>query len=144
MAENQQAACGPFVTNQAGLIPPLVTTKYITQDQGNSGPRFIRSSMYTVPATADMMKQTAVPFSLIVSPFAKTLDGEIVPPIVDFGAIGPIRCIRCKSYMSPNMQFIDAGRRFYCLLCKATTEGMRFLNFIFYYLIKCSFQIICR
>lgn len=79
--------------------------------------------MYNVPATADMMKQTAVPFALIISPFAKTLEGEIVPPIVDFGEVGPIRCIRCKGYMSPNMQFIDAGRRFQCLLCKATTEG---------------------
>lgn len=79
--------------------------------------------MYNVPATADMMKQTAVPFALIISPFAKTLEGEIVPPIVNFGEVGPIRCIRCKGYMSPNMQFIDAGRRFQCLLCKATTEG---------------------
>lgn len=81
------------------------------------------SSMYNVPATADMMKQTAVPFALMISPFAKTLEGEIVPPIVNFGEVGPIRCIRCKGYMSPNMQFIDAGRRFQCLLCKATTEG---------------------
>lgn len=81
------------------------------------------SSMYNVPATADMMKQTAVPFALIISPFAKTLEGEIIPPIVNFGEVGPIRCIRCKGYMSPNMQFIDAGRRFQCLLCKATTEG---------------------
>lgn len=126
MTENQRIASGTFVTNQPGLTPPLVTTKYITQDQGNSGPRFIRSSMYNVPATADMMKQTAVPFSLILSPLAKTEDGEITPPIVDFGEIGPIRCIRCKAYMCPNMQFIDAGRRFQCLLCKATTEGISF------------------
>lgn len=79
--------------------------------------------MYNVPTTADIMKQTGVPFSLIISPFAKTLEGEIIPPIVNFGEVGPIRCIRCKGYMSPNMQFIDAGRRFQCLLCKATTEG---------------------
>lgn len=82
----------------------------------------MRSSMYNVPFTVEMMKQTAVPFSLVLSPFARTLDGEIVPPIVDFGEMGPIRCVRCKAYMCPNMQFIDAGRRFQCLLCKATTE----------------------
>lgn len=42
MAENQRAVTGPFVTNQPGLVPPLVTTKSITQDQGNSAPSFMR------------------------------------------------------------------------------------------------------
>lgn len=124
MGENQRAITTPFVTNEAGLVPPLVTTKFVVHDQGNSSPRLIRSTMYNVPATADMIKQTSVPFSLIISPFARELEGEIQAPIVDFGELGPIRCIRCKAYMSPNMQFIDAGRRFQCLLCKASTEGM--------------------
>lgn len=128
MTENQRAISGPFCTNQAGLVPPLVTTNFITHDQGNSGPKFIRSTMYNVPGTIDIMKQTSVPFSLIISPFAKINEGEIQPPIVDFGTIGPIRCGRCKAYMSPNMQFIDAGRRFQCLLCKATSEGMSQFN----------------
>lgn len=123
-SENQRSVNGPFITNEIGAVPPLVTTKFITHDQGNSGPRFIRSTMYNVPATPDMMKQTSVPFSLIISPFAKTAEGEISPPIVNFGELGPIRCVRCKAYMSPNMQFVDAGRRFRCALCKATTDGM--------------------
>lgn len=82
-----------------------------------------RSSLYSVPATADVLKTTALPFSLIVSPYARIAEGEYEPPIVDFGALGPIRCNRCKAYMSPNMQFVDAGRRFLCLMCKVTTEG---------------------
>ncbi|XP_058447296.1 protein transport protein Sec24C [Malaya genurostris] len=120
--ENQRFCGGVFATNQAGLVPPLVTTEYDTQDQGNSGPRFIRSSMYNVPANTDMMKQSAVPFALIVSPFARVTEKELSPPIVNFGELGPIRCIRCKAYMCPFMQFIDGGRRFQCLMCKATTD----------------------
>lgn len=120
--QNQEAFPGPFVTGQPGLVPPLVTTKYVTQDQGNSGPRFIRSTLYSVPTTAEVMKQVAVPLALVISPMARTLPGEIEPPIVDFGETGPIRCNRCKAYMSPHMQFIDGGRRFQCLLCKQTTE----------------------
>lgn len=58
MSENQRSNGGVFATNQAGLVPPLVTTKFLTQDQGNSGPRFIRSSMYSVPANTDIMKQS--------------------------------------------------------------------------------------
>lgn len=123
MEENQDAITGPFITNEAGAVPPAVTAKFVTNDQGNSGPRYMRSTMYNVPATPDMMKQISVPFSLIISPFAKAIEGEIPPPIVDFGELGPIRCIRCKAYMSPNMQFTDAGRRFRCALCKATTDG---------------------
>ena len=69
-----------------------------------------------------MMKQTAVPFGLVICPFAKLEEGEIEPPVVDLGELGPVRCGRCKAYMCPFMQFIDGGRRFHCPFCKATTE----------------------
>lgn len=67
MQEDQQTRGGVFVTNQKGLLPPLVTTKFQVDDQGNASPRFIRSTMYSVPALPDMLKQTAIPFALIVS-----------------------------------------------------------------------------
>lgn len=54
---------------------------------------------------------------------ARLEEGEYEPPVVDMGEMGPVRCNRCKAYMSPFMQFIDAGRRFQCMFCKATTEG---------------------
>ncbi|KAK0097191.1 hypothetical protein PV326_003005 [Microctonus aethiopoides] len=120
--DDQRNRNGAFVTNQRGLVPPFVTTKFIVQDQGNASPRFIRSTIYTVPTTTDIMKQTGVPFGLILNPMAQVVDGEEEPPIVDMGEIGPIRCVRCKAYMSPFMQFIDAGRRFQCMFCKASTE----------------------
>ncbi|XP_023163217.2 protein transport protein Sec24C isoform X2 [Drosophila hydei] len=122
MIENQQAAGGVFVTNQPGLLPPLVTTKFVVHDQGNSSPRFMRSSLYCIPNTGDLLKTTALPLTLNISPLARIGKGEMEPPIVNFGDMGPIRCNRCKAYMSPNMQFVDAGRRFQCLMCKVTTE----------------------
>ncbi|XP_052892317.1 protein transport protein Sec24D [Anopheles moucheti] len=122
MAENQENCGGIFSTNQPGQLPPLVTTKFVTQDEGNTSPRFVRSTMYNIPQTADMMKQSAVPFALIISPFARTVEGELPIPIVDFGEMGPIRCIRCKAYICSTMQFLDGGRRFQCQFCKATTE----------------------
>ncbi|RLU19062.1 hypothetical protein DMN91_009420 [Ooceraea biroi] len=123
MQDDQSTRGGVFTTNQRGLVPPLVTTNFVTQDQGNASPRYIRSTMYTVPITADIIKQTNVPFGLVISPMARTVPGECEPPIVDMGEIGPVRCIRCKAYMCPFMQFVDAGRRFQCMFCKATTEG---------------------
>ncbi|XP_034948531.1 protein transport protein Sec24D [Chelonus insularis] len=122
MQDDQKARGGIFATNQKGLVPPFVTSKFIVQDQGNASPRFIRSTIYTVPTTNDIMKQTGVPFGLILSPMAQISEGEQEPPIVDMGEVGPVRCTRCKAYMSPFMQFIDAGRRFQCMFCKASSE----------------------
>lgn len=78
--------------------------------------------MYNVPISNDLMKQTSVPFGLVISPMARTIQGEYAPPCVNFGALGPVRCVRCKAYMGPYMQFIDAGRRFVCVFCRASTE----------------------
>ncbi|XP_044766723.1 protein transport protein Sec24C isoform X2 [Coccinella septempunctata] len=120
--DDQNNRSGVFITNQRGLMPPLVTTNFVVQDQGNCSPRFIRSSMYNVATTSDMMKSTAVPFSLVISPLARTGPGEYSPPIVNFGELGPVRCVRCKAYMCPYMTFVDSGRRFQCAFCKATTD----------------------
>ena len=76
----------------------------------------------SVPVLPDMMKQIAVPFSLVVSPFARLEPGEKEPPLADMGPSGPIRCGRCKAYMCSFMQFVDGGRRFHCPFCKTTTE----------------------
>ncbi|XP_046392405.1 protein transport protein Sec24C isoform X2 [Ischnura elegans] len=122
MQEDQRIHSGIFYTDQKGQVPPLVTTKFLTQDQGNASPRFIRATMYSVPATIDMMKQTAVPFGLVISPLARQAVEEPPPPVVDMGELGPVRCIRCKAYMCPYMQFMDGGRRFHCNFCRATTE----------------------
>uniref|UniRef100_A0A0C9RVY2 Putative vesicle coat complex copii subunit sfb3 n=2 Tax=Ixodidae TaxID=6939 RepID=A0A0C9RVY2_AMBAM len=69
-----------------------------------------------------MLRQTALPFALCISPFARQAPGESALPLSDFGEDGPVRCNRCKAYMCPLMQFIDGGRRFQCVFCKATTE----------------------
>ena len=44
---------------------------------GNCNPRFLRSTMYNVPCTSDMLKNSHIPFALTVSPFAKLQDDEV-------------------------------------------------------------------
>lgn len=120
--DQKNFSSGEFYADARGKVPPLVTTPFITRDMGNSGPSFIRSTMYTVPDTPEMKKQTGVPFGIVISPLADTKDGEYPPPIVNLGDLGPVRCNRCKAYMSPFMVFTDGGKRFSCSFCKATTE----------------------
>ncbi|GFS08347.1 transport protein Sec24C [Elysia marginata] len=120
--DDKRTRSGVFQTNARGSVPPLVTTNFTTQDQGNANPRFIRSTMYNVPCTADMLKSSHIPFSLAISPFAELGPQEHPPPLVDLGELGPVRCKRCKAYMNPFMQFIDGGRRFQCVFCGAATD----------------------
>lgn len=94
----------------------------MVHDEGICSPRFVRSTIYSVPCTPEMLRQTALPFALCISPFARQAPGESALPLSDFGEEGPVRCNRCKAYMCPLMQFIDGGRRFQCVFCKATTE----------------------
>lgn len=46
MLKDERDRSGPFVTSAKGLLPPMVTTNYVTQDHGNASPRYIRSSLY--------------------------------------------------------------------------------------------------
>merc|ERR1719431_1651345 len=82
MADDKAAHnTGEFITNEKGKVPPLVTTPFLTRDQGNSGPRMMRSTMYSVPDNPDMKKQTGVPLGLVMSPLAEVAEGEYPPPL---------------------------------------------------------------
>lgn len=58
--DDQRTKGGLFLTNQRGQVPPLVTTNFLVQDQGNASPRYLRSTMYSVPISHDMMKQVSI------------------------------------------------------------------------------------
>ena len=42
MEDDQKNNGGEFQTKEKGLVPPLVTTKFVSQDYGNATPRFVR------------------------------------------------------------------------------------------------------
>ncbi|XP_041840571.1 protein transport protein Sec24D isoform X2 [Melanotaenia boesemani] len=111
-----------YSTNIRGQVPPLVTTDFTVQDQGNASPRFIRCTTYSLPCTADLAKQCQVPLASIIKPFANLPKNEAPLYVVNHGETGPVRCNRCKAYMCPYMQFIDGGRRFQCSFCNCVNE----------------------
>ncbi|XP_019121393.2 protein transport protein Sec24D isoform X1 [Larimichthys crocea] len=122
--EDDQAKHGGHVynTNIRGQVPPLVTTDFSVNDQGNASPRFMRCTTYSLPCTADLAKQCQVPLASIIKPFANLPKNETPLYVVNHGETGPIRCNRCKAYMCPYMQFIDGGRRYQCGFCNCVNE----------------------
>nr|XP_006630063.1 PREDICTED: protein transport protein Sec24D [Lepisosteus oculatus] len=111
-----------YATNIRGQVPPLVTTDFDVQDQGNASPRFMRCTAYSFPCTSDLAKQCQVPLATIIKPFATIPKNETPLHVVNHGETGPLRCNRCKAYMCPFMQFIEGGRRYQCGFCSCVNE----------------------
>ncbi|TMS38858.1 hypothetical protein L596_005490 [Steinernema carpocapsae] len=120
--DDRSSRTGTFPTGYPHAEPPpLVTTNFSARDQGNCNPKFVRSTLYNVPQNADMIKQSQIPFSVAITPFANILPTESRPPIVNLELSGPVRCKRCKAYVCVFMEFIDGGRKFRCPFCCSTT-----------------------
>ncbi|KAJ1934146.1 COPII coat Sec23p-Sfb3p heterodimer component, partial [Linderina macrospora] len=101
---------------------PLASTNFTAIDEGNSNPRFMRMTMYNVPHTEELLKASHLPLGMIVQPLAELAPSETPVQLIDFGAEGPIRCIRCKTYINPHMSFIEGGKRFVCNMCRHENE----------------------
>ncbi|KAG9480264.1 hypothetical protein GDO78_011982 [Eleutherodactylus coqui] len=111
-----------YTTNVRGQVPPLVTTEFTVQDQGNASPRYIRCTTYCFPTSSDMAKQSQIPLAAVIKPLAMVPPNETPLYLVNHGEAGPIRCNRCKAYMCPFMLFIEGGRRFQCGFCNCVNE----------------------
>ncbi|KAJ2770296.1 COPII coat Sec23p-Sfb3p heterodimer component, partial [Coemansia nantahalensis] len=97
---------------------PLVSTDFTAVDDGNSNPRFMRMTTYSVPHTEELLKASHIPLGMIVQPLADLAPSEEPVKLIDFGAEGPIRCLRCKTYINPHMVFINGGKHFVCNICR--------------------------
>ncbi|KAI8324754.1 hypothetical protein GQ54DRAFT_295924 [Martensiomyces pterosporus] len=110
---NEQPYNTSFKTNV-----PLACTDFTAIDEGNSNPRFVRMTMYNVPHTEELLKASHLPLGIVVQPLADLSPSETPVQLIDFGQEGPIRCLRCKTYINPHMTFIDGGKRFVCNMCR--------------------------
>lgn len=114
-----------YSTKDMRIPPPPSTISYVVNDEGNASPRFMRMSLYTVPTTKELLHQSRLPLSVVMQPLADVGPGEEVPPLVNFGEAGPLRCQRCRAYINPFVKFIDGGQRYVCSLCSVPNEVPR-------------------
>ncbi|KAI6660298.1 Protein transport protein Sec24C [Oopsacas minuta] len=101
--------------------PPGTLISCPIRDTGNASPRYIRSSLYTLPTSADMIKESKLVAGLIIQPLANDPDNDKLP-LVDHGSAGPIRCKRCKAYMNPFNSFTGGGAAYECIFCGISNE----------------------
>ena len=105
--------------------PPPASTTFCARDLGSCNPRYMRSTLSTIPHSADLLSQSGMPLSLLVQPLALPHPEEEPIQVVALAdGVGPVRCGRCKAYMNPYNRWLDHGR-FSCVFCTHTTEAPR-------------------
>ena len=97
-------------------------SSYITVDDGNAGPRYVRSTFYKVPTEESLINNTQVPLGLVIQPLADPSPDEEGVSIMDYGEAGPLRCNRCRGYVNPNWIFTQNGSVGVCNLCRMNNE----------------------
>jgi protein transport protein SEC24 len=78
MKENRDKYGGSVYGTSQATPPPLVTTPFTVHDQGSSSPRYIRSTLYTVPCTKDLVNQCRIPLGVIIQPLAEVPMTEVM------------------------------------------------------------------
>ena len=107
----------------AAAVPlPLESAGYVAVDAGNASPRFMRPTMSMIPTTGEVLASSAIPFAILVTPFAIQHELEEPVPLVDYGETGPMRCEACKAYVNPFFRFIEHGRRVVCNMCQHVSD----------------------
>lgn len=110
------------------VLPPAAGTQYQAVDQGTATPKHMRSTMYNVPETEALRRQTHLPVAVTIRPFAPLAASEEPVPVVDMAHlghttatdpfdVGPPRCNRCRTYINPAMAHTSLGA-FTCNVCQ--------------------------
>lgn len=126
---DQTYRSSPFLTFE-NVSPPLAGTQYLVNDQGNASPKFARISLYSVPASKELLDSTGFPLGLMLRPFApagltpeagdKDHENLEEVPEADFSNSDNVpRCRRCRAYVNPAMQ--HTGYQMVCNLCGFTS-----------------------
>ncbi|KAJ1930728.1 COPII coat Sec23p-Sfb3p heterodimer component [Tieghemiomyces parasiticus] len=111
----------PYVTSLKTNVP-LAATQFRAIDEGNANPRFARMTMYNIPQTEQLLRDSNLPLGMMIQPLAPLRYDETPLDVVDFGEKGPIRCGRCRAYVNPYFTFIEGGRKYVCNLCRHENE----------------------
>nr|CCC89628.1 unnamed protein product [Trypanosoma congolense IL3000] len=115
------------VSNSAGQFP-LSVCDFVGIDDGNANAKFFRPTTAAVPETDSLVKDSRVPFGAVLAPLCRPLDQREEVPVVS--GHPPVRCNRCRAYISCHAKFVDMGRSWVCSLCNMsnTVDDSYFCN----------------
>ena len=89
----------PIYETNIATAPPHPISFFAVKETQNSSPRFIRSTLNSVPISQSLLNETNLLFGLCIQPFAEVPDYEDPIPKVQTGE-SIFRCKQCKSYIN--------------------------------------------
>ncbi|KAF2835061.1 COPII component protein [Patellaria atrata CBS 101060] len=114
----------PFDVRELDLPPPPINlppnTSVTPSPYANCPPKYVRSTLNTVPTTHSLLKKSKLPFALVIQPYTSLHDAEDPVPVVPDQVIS--RCRRCRSYINSFATFLDHGHRWRCNMCNLTND----------------------
>lgn len=114
----------PFNVLEIDAPPPPINlppnTSATPSPFANCPPKYIRSTLNTVPTTHSLLKKSRLPFALVIQPYTSLHDAEDPVPVVPDQVIS--RCRRCRAYINPFVTFLDHGHRWRCNMCNLTND----------------------
>ncbi|KAJ4456219.1 putative Protein transport protein Sec24A [Paratrimastix pyriformis] len=90
--------------------------------KANAHPDYFRLTVHAIPSTIAVKNKWSLPLGAVIHPLAPTPRDEEPVPVVNFAPLAPVRCLRCRTYINPFVQFIDQGRRWRCNICSMSNE----------------------
>ncbi|PWV05149.1 putative protein transport protein Sec24C [Trypanosoma cruzi] len=99
---------------------PLSATGFLAVDDGNASPKFFRPTTNSVPAEERLVKDSKIFFGAVLAPLCRPLYPREEVPLVE--GRPPVRCFRCRAYISCHARFVDMGRCWVCPFCNMANE----------------------
>jgi len=105
-------------------LPPFTNTIFFSQETQNSNPKFIRSTLTSIPDDPSILIQSNLQLSLIIQPFSELYnqENEVVKVETEEGIF---RCKRCSSYINSKykIEYNKLNRKVcICNLCGSQNE----------------------
>ena len=81
---------------------------------------FMSLTVNQLPPSKSSRASTKLPFGVVLQPMKDPQVGSI--PVVNFGAVGIVRCRKCRAYINPYVVFTDGGAKWECNFCYVHNE----------------------
>ena len=105
------------------VAPPPPGQPFVALDNGFASPRHLRLTTRVLPATSSVLGDVQLPLAALVTPFADPEPGEAPIPLSNWTSdAGPVRCARCRGYLSCFATLSQDMSRWECPLCASSND----------------------